>query len=171
MIPIVQKEDPVLRGKAKEIAPEDITSPHIKTIIANMKAALNSQPDGVAIAAPQIGVPLSIFVVSRKVFALEKDDEKNTEQYKDEVYINPRITKLSKRTKMMEEGCLSVRYLYGKVRRSTQATVEAYNEHGAYIQRGASGILAQIFQHETDHLHGVLFIDTAEDLQDLPPTE
>jgi peptide deformylase len=69
----------------------------------------------------------------------------------------------------MEEGCLSVRYLYGKVRRSKKATIEAYNEHGKKFTAGASGILAQIFQHETDHLNGILFIDKAKQIEEILP--
>ena len=69
----------------------------------------------------------------------------------------------------MEEGCLSVRYLYGKIRRSKKITMKAYNENGKIFQRGASGLLAQIFQHENDHLDGKLFIDKAKDIEDLPP--
>jgi peptide deformylase len=66
MINIVQKNNPILREKAKNVEVKDITSPAIQKIIADMKEALESQADGVAIAAPQIGVPLRIFVVSRR---------------------------------------------------------------------------------------------------------
>jgi len=68
MIQIVQEGDPVLRQKAKEVPIESIDKPKIKKIISDMKEALHSQNDGVAIAAPQIGVPLRIFVVSGIVF-------------------------------------------------------------------------------------------------------
>ena len=69
----------------------------------------------------------------------------------------------------MEEGCLSVRWLYGKVRRSEKATIRAYDEHGKRFTLGASGLIAQAFQHETDHLEGVLFVDKADHLEDVPP--
>ena len=69
----------------------------------------------------------------------------------------------------MTEGCLSVRYLYGKIRRASRATITAYDENGQKIERGASGLLAQIFQHEVDHLNGILFTDHAKDLRDIPP--
>lgn len=69
----------------------------------------------------------------------------------------------------MPEGCLSIRWLYGNTVRSTKATIKAYDERGKIFTRGGSGLLAQIFQHETDHLNGVLFIDTAEDIEDIPP--
>ena len=70
-----------------------------------------------------------------------------------------------------EEGCLSVRWKYGKVKRAQKATISALDENGKQFERGASGILAQVFQHETDHLDGKLFIDLARDVHDLPPEE
>ena len=69
----------------------------------------------------------------------------------------------------MPEGCLSVRWLYGKVSRAEKARVRAYDETGKLFEMGGSGLLAQVFQHETDHLNGVLFVDTAIDIEDLPP--
>lgn len=169
MVKIVDKNEPVLRGKAQEVPIEKITSPEIRKILKDMKEALASQDDGVAIAAPQIGVPLRIFVVSGKVPALIKGEDLTKTNYPDTVYINPVIVKRSKTKKIMEEGCLSVRYLYGKVRRSDKVTIEAYDENGEHFVRGGAGLMAQIFQHETDHLEGILFIDTAKDIQDIPP--
>ncbi len=87
----------------------------------------------------------------------------------DLVCINPTLIKLSKQKKKVPEGCLSVRWLYGNVLRAEKATVEAYDEHGKKFTRGGSGLLAQIFQHETDHLNGILFIDTAEDVEEMKP--
>ena len=78
---------------------------------------------------------------------------------------------LSKEKKKMEEGCLSVRYLYGKVSRSVKASIEAYDEHGNKFKKGVSGLMAQVFQHETDHLNGILFIDMATDLEELDEKE
>ena len=69
--------------------------------------------------------------------------------------------------KFMDEGCLSVRPFYGKVRRATKATVEAYNEEGKKFTFGGSGLLANIFQHEIDHLDGILFIDKAKDINEV----
>lgn len=170
MSKIVQRDEPVLREKAKEVPIHEITSSHIQKIIKTMKSALHKEEDGVAIAAPQIGESLRIFVVSGKVFAPNYPDLKDGEVIpEDQVYINPEITKLSKQKKKMAEGCLSVRWLYGNVVRSTRATIQAHDEHGKIVKRGASGLLAQIFQHETDHLNGILFIDTAEDLEEIPP--
>lgn len=167
---IVQKDSLVLRQVAKEIKKEDILTPKIQKIITEMKEALATQDDGVAIAAPQIGYSFRIFVVSKKVAMLNKriapEDES---KYKDVVYINPTIKKMSKEKRMLEEGCLSVRYLYGKVERCEKATVEALDENGKKFTRGGTGLLAQIFQHEIDHLDGILFIDKATDLEEVPP--
>ncbi len=181
---ILQKEEKVLREKAKEILVKDISSSKIKKVLKEMSAALKSQSDGVAIAAPQIGYSLRIFIVSGKIFddgfvhgQEEKTEKttttnpktKNKKNTKDLIFINPKISKLSKDKEWVPEGCLSVRWLYGKTFRSMKAMVTAYDENGKKFTRGGSGLLAQIFQHETDHLDGILFIDHAKEIkEDLP---
>lgn len=174
MIEIVQKENPVLHKIADAVPISEITSPKIKKIIRDMKEALNSQDDGVAIAAPQIGVSLRIFVVSGKAFLYDaKDDPDNKKKAAippDVAFINPEIIKLSKRRYVLPEGCLSCRWLYGKTIRADKAKVTAYDENGKPFTYGGSGLIGQIFQHETDHLNGILFIDHATELQDMPPT-
>lgn len=175
MITIVQSEDPVLRKKALEVPVADIDKPKIKKVISDMTTALNSQDDGVAIAAPQIGVSLRIFVVSGKIFDEDFIRGKGSTQgssymktrSQNMVFINPVLKKMSKDRKLLSEGCLSVRPIYGKVRRATRATVEAYNEKGEKITKSGSGLLAHIFQHETDHLDGILFIDKAKDMHEV----
>ena len=177
---IIQKDNPTLRNVAKDVSIAEIATPNIQGIIENMKEALHGEDDGVAIAAPQIDVSLRIFVVSGKVPKLiELQEKKETEidltkikeTMSDEVFINPKIIKSSKGKVVMEEGCLSVRWLYGKVRRSKQITIEAWNEKGELIKRGASGLMAQIFQHEIDHLNGILFIDTATEIEEYEPPQ
>ncbi len=161
---IVSEGNPVLRTPADDVPLSEIQSAPIKKVIADMKKALRSQSDGVGLAAPQIGIPLRIFIVSQKVF--------NDTATDDFVCINPKIVKYSKEKKWMEgEGCLSVRWVYGKVERSTKVTLRAYNEKGELFERGASGLLAHIFQHEVDHLDGILFIDKAKDLEEADPEE
>ena len=172
MVKIVQSENKVLREIAKEVPLEEIKSKKIQKVLSDMQTALLSQDDGVAIAAPQIGVSLRIFIVSGRTFDIESgeyEDNKMKPIAKNIICINPKITKLSKDREDMDEGCLSVRWLYGKVKRSKKASIEAYDENGKKFSRGASGLLAQVFQHETDHLDGVLFIDKAKDLAELPP--
>lgn len=189
---ILQKEEKVLRQVAKDIPVEAILTPETKKVLKEMSSMLKTQDDGVAIAAPQIGYSLRIFVVSGKIFEenfMRERDKKvarrNGEEIdqepdftevsknlkiKDLVFINPVISKLSREKIWVPEGCLSVRWLYGKTYRSKKATVEAYDENGKRFKMGGSGLLAQIFQHETDHLNGVLFIDHAKDVkEELPP--
>jgi peptide deformylase len=100
---------------------------------------------------------------------LETEPEKELTKIIDTVYINPQIKKVSRKKRQLDEGCLSVRYLYGKVKRAEKVTLEAYNEKGEKFTKGGSGLLAQIFQHETDHLDGVLFIDKAENVVEVLP--
>ena len=164
---IVQANNPVLRKKAVDVNIDEIGSDKIQNIISEMKKVMATQKDGVAIAAPQIGYSLRIFVVSDKI--LSEADKKYKSIGRDLVFINPVITKLSRNKHEVEEGCLSVRWKYGKVNRSIKASVKAHNELGEVVERGGSGLLAQVFQHETDHLDGILFIDKAVDVQDIPP--
>jgi len=176
MVKILQQEHKVLRQMAKEVPIKDIKTPKIKKVIADMKKAMYSQKDGVAIAAPQIGISLRIFVVSGKIFYVDKEDIEKTDkeslkkyESKDMVFINPEITKLSKKKELADEGCLSVRWIYGKTKRAKRATVKAYSEDGELFERGGGGLLAQVYQHETDHLNGILFNDHATHLQEIKP--
>ncbi len=170
---IVQKENPVLREKSVEVPHKDITSDTVKSVLKDMYEALKEKGCGVALAAPQIGMPLRIFIVSNKVFEddgnckKETDDEINEGNKKEDnlVYINPKIIKSSKKTCEIEEACLSVEGYFGIVTRAKLVTVEAYDESGVKFTRGASGLLAQIFQHEIEHLNGMLYIDHARDIQ------
>lgn len=174
---IVQDGDPVLRAVAAPVALADISSKEIRDVLARMNKALDKEHDGVAIAAPQIGVSLRIFIVSRKAFAI--DDEERTGEKpsvlnmpeRNMIVINPEIIKLSKRKVTVPEGCLSVRWMYGNTHRHEKALIRGYDEHGKAFTYGGSGLLAQIFQHEIDHLNGILFSDHATDLEPLSNKE
>jgi len=164
MAKILQKEEKILREKAKEVPASLFGSKELATYLKEMSAALAKCDDGVALAGPQIGIPYRIFIIAGKVFS---DPEEKPGP--DLVFINPVITKISKKKVKMEEGCLSVRWFYGQVKRADKATVEAYNEKGKKFSRSGSGLFAQIFQHEIDHLDGVLFIDKATNLEEYKP--
>jgi len=168
-LPILDRDAPILRQKAKNVPLDEVGSAHIRKAIADMQAAMHGQKDGIAIAAPQIGIPLRIFVVSGNL--LKQADKTYKGDGSDIIFINPEITKRSREKKEVEEGCLSVRWLYGKVRRSTRVTLKSWDDKGKKSERGASGLMAQIFQHETDHLDGVLFIDKARELWEMSDEE
>ncbi|MBI2617843.1 peptide deformylase [Candidatus Kaiserbacteria bacterium] len=152
---IIQDGNPVLRKKAKKIFLKDIRSTRIQKLLNDMKEALSQKEHGVALAAPQIGASMRIFIIAPKVFGEEKKKSAPL------VYINPALTRKSKKSKKLEEGCLSVEGYYGTVPRAERVTVSAYDENGKKFTRGAGGLLAQIFQHEIDHLDGILYTDKA----------
>jgi len=167
---IVNKDNPILREIARPLEEKKIGSKKILSILNKMRKALYSEEDGVAIAAPQVGESLRMFMVRGDILkANSAEDSEDKKTYRDLVFINPEILKASKKRKKMEEGCLSVRWLYGKVERSEKVKIKALDETGKKIEVGASGLMAQIFQHEIDHLNGILFIDKAHDVEDLPP--
>jgi len=166
MVKILQMGEPILRTVCTPIELENIP----KQLLKDLKEAVFSQSDGVAIAAPQIGSPLRVFYIAGSV--LKKAEPEKHDKEKDDMYfINPTIVKKSRETQVLEEGCLSIRYLYGKVRRPKKITIRAYDENGVLFERGASGLLAQIIQHENDHLDGVLFIDKAIDVEEILPDQ
>ncbi len=188
-IDILQKEHPVLRETAKDVPLNLFGTEELKKIIKKMIDGLHQEADAVAIAAPQIGVSLNIFVVLGSVFLSNsreaKKDKQEVETEKKEkkknikianfegdfVFINPLIVSTSKKMKEMDEGCLSVRLLYGKVKRCEKVKLEAFDFNGNKINYGASGLISQIFQHETDHLKGTLFIDKATNLVEITREE
>ncbi len=155
-----KEEDKVLRKISDDIAFSDITSKEIKKIIDGMKNFLTLQPDGVALAAPQVGKNKRLIVLSQKVF----DSVGRKVDENDLVFINPKIIKHSKKKIISEEGCFSVRWYYGNVERYAKVTVEAYNKVGEKKQWSSGGFLSQVLQHEIDHLDGILFIDKTDDI-------
>jgi len=153
-------ESSVLRFSAKDVTQKEFGTLDLKNILEDMKSAMDKEEDGVAIAAPQIGVSKKIFIVKERAYSEEA-------KWKPLIFINPIITKASKKLIASEEGCLSVRPLYGTTVRHASVTVEARDFMGNKFSFGASGLIAQIFQHEIDHLEGILFIDHAEDIQEI----
>ncbi len=177
---ILTHPEKVLRKKAADVPITDITAPHIQGLIDAMKETLRHTPDGVGLAAPQIGESLRIFIVSdeaeeidraekagwerRKQESLEKKEKEPYEKrpWKYYVFINPVVKKVSRKMLEGAEGCLSVPQKYGMVMRHEKITAEAYDEHAKKITRGSSRFFARVMQHELDHLEGILFIDKAK---------
>ena len=159
---LAEKDNPALRGVAREIPAGDIAGSRIQKLIEEMKALLAKEEYGVALAASQVGEPLRLFIVSGRALARDSRNAPDEEHPKedvppvaDQVYINPVMTKMSRGKKGKHEGCLSIRGKWGIVPRAEKASVRAYDEHGKQFTRGASGFLAHVFQHEMDHLDGI----------------
>lgn len=169
---IVQEGAPVLREVASPVPEKLFGSAELARIIADMTQALEGELEGVALAAPQLGIPYRLFIVrkDRTVPSVALADEGASTTPPPppppeiELYINPEIVKTSRKRGKMDEGCLSVRGVYGTTSRHQRVTVRAHNMDGSRFERGGGGIMAQIFEHEIDHLNGILFIDHAEHL-------
>lgn len=162
---IVQVGDPILRQKAKPVPKVQFGTPRIRAILARMKKALANEEFGVAIAAPQIGESLRIFVVAGRALLPENAPE-DAPVPPEMVCINPELLRVSRKKREMSEGCLSVRGKYGTVLRHEKASIRCYDENGKEFTHHGSGLVAHIFQHETDHLDGILYIDKALKLED-----
>jgi len=161
--PIVIKGAKILKQKMKEVPKSLFGTAELRDILHRMSRSLRSTSHGVAIAANQIGIPYRIFVV--RGFVLESKDRNDIALKPDDdadyAFINPKIVKISRKKELLDEACLSVPGFHGTIKRSLQATVRAYDIEGIRFERGGSGLLAQIFQHETDHLEGILYVDKA----------
>lgn len=171
----------MLRQKAREVTIADISSKKIQTLITNMKHTLASTPDGVGLAAPQVGEDLQLFIISDEAEEIDrrieikqthKSNMGNTEhaqpysvrKWKYYVFINPRVVSTSHKTREGSEGCLSVPGVFGSIKRKEKITMQAFDENGKLFTRGAARFFARVMQHEFDHLQGTLFIDSATHL-------
>lgn len=158
----VSAEDKILREVSKPVQDELFGTPELTQMLHDMEVALDHQKNGVALAAPQIGLLYRIFIVRYDRMRSPEEEAASTPEVG--VFINPSIVRTSKRRVQMDEGCLSVLSHFGKTLRYNRATVRAQDAHGTWFERGDGGILAQAYQHEIDHLNGMLFIDHATDL-------
>lgn len=168
VVKIVQKGNKILRQKAREVPLKEIKSRKIKNLLKNMAKILAVSKDGVALAAPQIGESLRIFIIDGNVWGKIAKEEK---ELPPAVFINPIIKKISKKKQLVNEGCLSAEGIYGTIKRAEKLTIEAYDENARKFHRGVSGLSAQIIQHEIDHLNGVLFLDKAIKLEKIKKEE
>lgn len=147
---VTNKEDAiVLRQKTGPFDFAKFTKKEIRELMQTMRVTMKLA-DGVGLSANQIGLNLSLFIaqIDRKLHAV----------------FNPKITKVSKDEDDMEEGCLSVLRTFGTVRRPTTIWIEYQDAVGKKTKGKIQGFLARVFQHEIDHLNGVLFTDKAADI-------
>jgi peptide deformylase len=151
---IVTIPNEVLRRKARK---RTDFGPQLQTLVEDMIETMRAAP-GVGLAAPQVGVSERLIVIEYG----EDDDEKEDAPKKLYVVVNPEITRTSDETVLGIEGCLSVPGLLGEVERHEAITVKGFNRRGQAMTIKAKGWLARIFQHEIDHLDGVIYVDRAE---------
>jgi peptide deformylase len=152
---IVSVPDPVLRKKARKVSS---INREVRVLLEDMLETLRAAP-GVGLAAPQIGISERVIVVEYA----EDPEEEDAPPPTPKVYqlVNPELVRRSRAMVFGHEGCLSVPGFSGDVERHESVTVEGLNPHGDTVRIRAKGWLARIFQHEIDHLDGVLFTDRA----------
>ncbi len=186
ILAIVKNPNRTLRARAEHVPVSEIGSPKIRRLIRDMKTTLAATPDGVGLAAPQIGKSLAVFIVSEEAEEIDRAEKQGWERRKREnpalkneqpyekrpwkyyAFINPIVKNTSRKKLDGHEGCLSVPGTFGAVARHEKITVAAYDEQGKKFARNASRFFARVVQHELDHLDGVLFIDKAKDLMEIP---
>ncbi len=141
--------DPVLRSRATTVRLTADTLRDLSRLISDMTETMIAAR-GVGIAAPQVGVGIRVAIINGRngPFAV----------------LNPRVVRRSIRTSDDEEGCLSIPGVYGVVRRPRTVTVEYADVDGRNRKEKVSGLLARVFQHEIDHLNGILFIDRTKSI-------
>lgn len=149
---IVFTPDPVLRRKAKKVTAID---KDLQTLIDDMIETMREAP-GVGLAAPQVGISERLAVIEYG------DDEDESVPKKLVVLINPEIVEASEEKVEGVEACLSIPRMVGEVERHERIVVKALNRHGKPVKMKVKGWMARIFQHEIDHLDGVLFTDRAK---------
>jgi peptide deformylase len=164
ILPIVAYGDPVLRKKAVEITAD---YPNLKELIANMQETMYNA-SGVGLAAPQIGKAIRLFVIDASPFAedeeLSASDKKTLKDFK-KVFINARILEEEGTELPFNEGCLSIPDIREEVYRQPKVHIqyqdEDFNTHTEVLE----GLAARVFQHEYDHIEGVLFTDKLSSLK------
>ena len=155
---IVTLPEPVLRRKARPVTDFD---KNLQTLIDDMIETMRDAP-GVGLAAPQVGVSERVIVVE---YAEPQEGEEGEEPVEVEpklyVMVNPEIVKASPETVVGVEGCLSIPMLVGEVERAHEIRIKGFNRRGQPMKLKVDGWLARIFQHEIDHINGVVFTDHA----------
>ena len=158
VLPIVTVGDPVLRERAREVTPEELASPEVQRLIDDMVETMRAA-GGAGLAANQVGSLVRI--------AVAEVDHNPRYPYKPPialtVMVNPVIEPLDAETAAINEGCLSVPDLRGEVDRHVRVRVRRLDRDGAEHDEVRLGLTAGTFQHELDHLDGVLFLDRVRD--------
>ena len=148
----IHNNEKTLRQKSEEIVIDKIISCEMQNFFKNLEKTMRAS-DGIGLAAPQVGRLIRVIAVNTLATSSSVNGDKT------EIFINPKILKKSLLTSTMEEGCLSIPGIFGKVKRHRKILVEYLNKQGEKIRQKFDKMPARILQHEIDHLDGVLFID------------
>ncbi len=164
ILPIVAYGDPVLRKKAKKI---DQDYPNLKALLENMWETMY-KASGVGLAAPQIGLPIRIFIIDATPFS--EDEELSTEEQKElkvfkKVFINAQVLEENGDSWAFNEGCLSIPDVREDVNRKDMVTLTYQDENFKSFTETFTGLSARIIQHEYDHIEGILFTDKLSSLK------
>lgn len=153
--------NPILREISRELTKDEIKSAEIQELIKNIRYTNEQKKYGVGLAAPQVGEPVALSIIGIKP-TLSRPDIEPFEQ----VIINPHYTGIGRRSSMWE-GCQSSgagkNTLFGKALRYRKIRAKWLDENGTSHDKELSGLVAHVFQHETDHLNGILFVDRVRD--------
>ena len=164
ILPIVAYGDPVLRKVAVAI---DATYPDLEKLIANMKETMYNA-SGVGLAAPQIGKAIRLFLIDASPFAEDDDlseEERTVLKSFNKVFINPKILEEEGEEWIFNEGCLSIPDVREDVSRQPKITIEYQDENFKVHTETLEGLAARVFQHEYDHIEGILFTDKLSTLK------
>lgn len=164
VLPIVAYGDPVLRKVGKDITPE---YPELKTLLANMWETMY-KANGVGLAAPQVGLPIRLFLVDTSPFA--EDEELSPEEQEElrgfkKVFINAHMEEETGSNWAFNEGCLSIPDIREDVARKDTITISYLDENFKPHKKEYRGLLARVIQHEYDHIEGILFTDKLSSLK------
>ena len=151
LLPIIEVPDAILRATS---APVERVDDELRTLIADMFETMYKAP-GIGLAAVQVAVPRRLFVIDLQ----DPEEEGGEPVRKPHVFINPEILTTSDDVSIYNEGCLSIPDQYAEVERPASVRARWLDEQGRSQEGGVDGLLATCFQHETDHLNGILFID------------
>ena len=156
-----KKDEDFLRKKLGELDLKKEDPKELRQLGRNMRKTMN-EASGIGLSANQVGV-------SKRLFVAQVPDKEGVSKFY--VVINPKIIKKSSETSGLEEGCLSIPKKFGMVERPTSIMVEGFNISAKKIKIKAWGLLARVFQHEIDHLDGVLFVDKATEIREATDEE
>ena len=164
ILPIVAYGDPVLRKVADAI---DAAYPDLEKLITNMKETMYNA-SGVGLAAPQIGKAIRLFLIDASPFAEDDDlseEERTVLKSFNRVFINPKILEEEGEEWLFNEGCLSIPEVREDVSRQPKITIEYQDENFTRHTETLEGLAARVFQHEYDHIEGILFTDKLSTLK------